>query len=125
MTLLCAIDETSEPAVKLATKMALCMDQELLILAVEFITYSDNEEKLEEMVKQASVLALSLGAKEPKTSIVRSRDVVRAICRFAKLHDVSHIVVGSRRKGPASRYILGSVSRDVVLQAHCSVTVAK
>ncbi len=51
--------------------------------------------------------------------------MVQAILDYAQEHGVDHIVVGTGEKGMATRLVLGSVSHDLVVRAHCSVTVAR
>lgn len=56
----------------------------------------------------------------PTTVDVRHGDAGRALARGAEL---DLLVVGSRRRGPLRRVVLGSVSADVLKQASCPVVV--
>lgn len=47
------------------------------------------------------------------------------ILRQVEELDIDHIIVGSRGKGFFQRILLGSVSKQVVIYAHCSVTVVR
>lgn len=47
------------------------------------------------------------------------------ILRYADGHNIDHIVVGHRGKTQFSRWLLGSVARQVVDHARCPVTVIR
>jgi nucleotide-binding universal stress UspA family protein len=42
-----------------------------------------------------------------------------------KLHNVDHIVIGHTARGTLARWLLGSVSEDVLARAHVPVTVIR
>ncbi|CAN5263286.1 bifunctional serine/threonine-protein kinase/universal stress protein [soil metagenome] len=56
--------------------------------------------------------------------VLEAHDPAAAIIEYANSNDVDHIIVGSRGSSALRRY-LGSVSSQVVAEAHCSVTVVK
>ncbi|EMA36080.1 UspA domain-containing protein [Halobiforma lacisalsi AJ5] len=45
-----------------------------------------------------------------------------AVVDMARAVDADRIVVGGRRRSPAEKAVLGSVSQDIILQAPCPVT---
>lgn len=47
------------------------------------------------------------------------------ILRYADEHQIDHIVVGHRGKSALQRWLVGSVSRQVIDHASCSVTVVR
>jgi len=56
--------------------------------------------------------------------VLEAPDSGAAILEFALSNNVDQIVIGSRGSSTLRRY-LGSVSSQVVAQAHCTVTVVK
>ncbi|EMA40017.1 universal stress protein [Halobiforma nitratireducens] len=49
-------------------------------------------------------------------------DVGDEVVDLARSVDADRIVVGGRRRSPAEKAVLGSVSQDIILQAPCPVT---
>jgi nucleotide-binding universal stress UspA family protein len=47
------------------------------------------------------------------------------IVLYAERHAIDHIVVGHRGHSMFERWLLGSVARQIIVHAHCSVTVAR
>ena len=47
------------------------------------------------------------------------------IVRYAEINGVDHIVVGQRGHTLFDRWLIGSVARQVIAYAHCSVTVVR
>ncbi|MDO8652059.1 MAG: bifunctional serine/threonine-protein kinase/universal stress protein [Undibacterium sp.] len=56
--------------------------------------------------------------------VIEAHDPASAIVDYAYNNDVDHIIIGSRGNAGIRRY-LGSVSRQVVAEAECTVTVVK
>lgn len=56
--------------------------------------------------------------------VLEAPDPAAALVEFAHSNSVDQIVIGSRGSSMLRRY-LGSVSSQVVAQAHCTVTVVK
>jgi len=48
-----------------------------------------------------------------------------SIVLYAEDHDIDHIVVGHRGHSLFERWLLGSVARQVIAYAHCTVTVVR
>jgi nucleotide-binding universal stress UspA family protein len=59
----------------------------------------------------------------PIEHAVELGEVSETICDYAAQHDADLIVVGARGLGSARRILLGSISQQVVLHAHCPVLV--
>jgi nucleotide-binding universal stress UspA family protein len=135
--ILCAIDDTehSLPAIDAAAKLASAFDGELTILIVNQLiggygrggppTLIWTEKEVKSALSKAVDEAKRNGAAKINLVDVESRDLAQAITGYAEQNGVDHIVVGTGGKGAVSRLMLGSVSRDVVARAHCSVTVAR
>jgi nucleotide-binding universal stress UspA family protein len=47
------------------------------------------------------------------------------IVHYAESHDVDHIVLGHRGKSFFARWLIGSVSKQVIHYAHCTTTVVR
>lgn len=135
MTILCAVDGTphSDHAIVEAAELAKALDAKLDILIVDQVTmdgrsapvHKYGEDGAREILASAKTKANEAGYSEPRLVAVASRDVSRAILNYADEHHVDHIVVGTGEKGAATRFVIGSVSHDLVVRAHCSVTVAR
>ena len=135
--ILCAVDDTehSLPAIDTAAKLARAFDTELAILVVNQLvggydrggapTLVWTKAEVESALSKAAAEAEKAGASKIKLLNVESRDLAQAITGYAEQNGFDHIVVGTGGKGAVSRMMLGSVSRDVVSRAHCSVTVAR
>jgi eukaryotic-like serine/threonine-protein kinase len=57
-------------------------------------------------------------------TVLEGPDPAQAIIDYASANHVDHILMGARGHSTARRY-LGSVSAQVVAEAHCSVTVIR
>lgn len=133
--ILCAVDgsEPSNRAVAEAAEMAGAEGAELILLVVDQVMFearmapvhSLGEERVKEILSAAEQLAKLAGAKTIVKASVASRDVGRAILNYAEDHGVDHLVVGTGEKSAGTRLVVGSVSHDLVVRAHCSVTVAR
>jgi nucleotide-binding universal stress UspA family protein len=53
----------------------------------------------------------------------RSRDAAFTVVDYAERQKVEQIVIGASGKNTVKRFLLGSVSNDVVRKAHCPVTI--
>lgn len=135
--ILCAIDDTdhSLPPIGFAAKLAGAFDAELTLIAVNQLIggYSRGgspvllwtKSEAERVLANAAAEAQKAGAVKVKTESVESRDPAQAVIFFAEENGFDHIVVGTGGKNAVTRLVLGSVSRDVVYRAHCSVTVVR
>lgn len=68
--------------------------------------------------------AIELGEERLTCSILENPDPAAAIIDYARHNNVDHILMGARASSSTRRY-LGSVSSQVVAEAHCSVTVIR
>jgi Universal stress protein UspA and related nucleotide-binding proteins len=84
----------------------------------------DLEELLEDYRRHADVAAQRLETIGiPATPVVRSGDAAHEIIETARSGGTDLIVIGSRGLGGLERVVLGSVARNVLLHASCSVLI--
>lgn len=55
---------------------------------------------------------------------VRVGDVARSIVQLAVDLSADMLVIGTRKRNPVARLLLGSVTQDVIAHAHCPVLIA-
>ncbi|WP_151717517.1 bifunctional serine/threonine-protein kinase/universal stress protein [Gemmobacter serpentinus] len=67
---------------------------------------------------------IALGDERLTFSVLENTDPAAAIIDYARHNNVDHILMGARGHSTTRRY-LGSVSAQVVAEAHCSVTVIR
>lgn len=133
--ILCAVDgsEASKHAVVEASEMAKALGAELVLLAVDQVIFEGRSapvhklgaEGTQKVLDAAQATAQTAGVTKVAVASVARRDVGRAILNYAEEHGVDHIVVGTGEKSAGTRLVVGSVSHDLVVRAHCSVTVAR
>jgi len=68
---------------------------------------------------------LKLADAEHEVSLVLDSSPAKALLAIAKQENFALIVVGSRGLGNTMSMLLGSVSRQIVADAHCNVLVVK
>lgn len=134
-TVLCAVDGTdhSNRAIEVAAEFTKAANGELVLLVVDQVmlegrggpAHKLGAEKAKNMLSAAQRTAAGAGCSNTRLVSVASRDVARAILNYAEDEKVDHIVVGTGEKGATTRLVVGSVSHDLVVRAHCSVTVAR
>lgn len=132
---LCAIDGTehSDRAIEVAAELATATNRELILLVVDQIILmgrGGSERRMgsdgaDNVLKAGQKVAERSGCSKSSLVSIASRDVGRAILNYADEVNADHIVVGTGEKGAATRFVLGSVSHDLIVRAHCSVTVAR
>lgn len=133
--ILCAVDGTehANSAIRLAAQMARDSGASLSLLVVDQVTFDGRggtshrlgEDAVRKILADANAVAEAAGFKGAHLDAIASRDVARAILNFAEANHVDHIVVGTGEKSAATRLVIGSVSHDLVVRAHCNVTVAR
>lgn len=133
--ILCAVDgsEHSKRAIIVASEFGQASAAELTLVVVDQVfmdgrssaVHKLGTEAAEKLLTEAKMLASAEGVSACKLAVIAGRDVSRAILNYAEEHHIDHIVVGTGEKSAATRLIIGSVSHDLVLRAHCSVTVAR
>jgi nucleotide-binding universal stress UspA family protein len=130
--LLCATDGSSHSvkAVSYAADIAKRMDASLTYIAVNPVLLSRgttarlwDDAEVQRMLDKAAKMAKDTGIKNVKCVRTPADDVAGAIVEYAQRNDVDQIIVGSGGKGAAARFMIGSVSLDVVTKAACAVTV--
>lgn len=133
--ILCAIDgsDHSHRAIEVAAEIGAAVGAEVTILIVDQVfmdgrsaaVHSLGEETAKKRLGEAKALAAKTSGAPVKLVAVSGRDVARSILNYAEENAVDHIVVGTGEKSAATRLVIGSVSHDLVVRAHCSVTVAR
>jgi nucleotide-binding universal stress UspA family protein len=134
--LLCAVDgsDHATSAIKLAAEMAKAFGATLSLLVIDQVTFDGRgggtshklgSEAVKKIHATSNAVAEAAGFKGARLDAVAGRDVARAILNFAEDNGIDHIVVGTGEKSAATRLVIGSVSHDLVVRAHCSVTVAR
>lgn len=133
--ILCAVDgsEHSTRAITVAAELAKALGGELNLLVVDQVSFDGRSAPVHRLdhpgvkaiLERAKATAVEAGHAEPRLTAIANRDVARGILNYAEDQNVDHIVVGTGEKGTATRLVVGSVSHDLVVRAHCSVTVAR
>lgn len=134
-TVLCAVDGTlhDQAAIRLSVAIATGLDARLNLLAVDHVNFDGRSapvhelghRKVHELLNKSREVATEAGYADPEMTAVAGRDVARAILNYAEEQHVDHIVLGTGEKMFVERMLIGSVSHDVVLGAHCGVSVAR
>ncbi|MTJ05878.1 MAG: universal stress protein [Sediminimonas qiaohouensis] len=134
-TVLCAIDGSlhDQEAIRLSVAIAAGMDAKLNLLAVDHVNFDGRSapvhelghQKVQELLTKSRDIAIEAGCPDPRMTAVAGRDIARAILNYAEEQHVDHIVLGTGEKMFVERLLIGSVSHDVVLGAHCGVSVAR
>jgi len=137
--LVCPVDFSpgSEEALLFAARMARDLDADLLVAHVWYVpplAYAGESiptgalesvrESAERMLADAQRQAISYGAPRVTTSFLTGVPWAQ-IADLPKDQDVDLIVIGTRGRTGASRFLLGSVAEQVVRHAACSVLVAR
>ena len=127
----------SQPADKafaLACELARQMRAKLTVFAVtrppDIGADIETEAMIEAGQKQLKHLLRELSRKPETTDVqvhfeTRIGHPAEQILRYADEHGIDHISVGHRGKGMLQRWLVGSVSRQVIDHAACSVTVVR
>ncbi len=66
-----------------------------------------------------------LAGVDTQTVVITDHAPARAICDYAKDHEVDLIAIGSVGHGRIDRWLIGSVTERVVRHAHCNVFVVR
>jgi nucleotide-binding universal stress UspA family protein len=87
-------------------------------------------ESASEAVRQAEAVATATAERLGKAgfaarSAFREGDAAHEIVEYARVHGVGLVVVGTRGHTGLARLLLGSVARNVLLHAPCSVLVVR
>jgi nucleotide-binding universal stress UspA family protein len=87
-------------------------------------------ESVDEAIRQAEAMASTTAERLGKVgfaarSAFREGDAAHEIVEYAKVHEAGLVVVGTRGHTGIARLLLGSVARNVLLHAPCSVLVVR
>lgn len=133
--ILCATDgsEHARAAIEEAVHLAKCRGAALTFITVNVaqpamrgpVAFSMDDAEADKVPAGGEEAARAAGVKECNGVVVKSRDPAAAVVQYAEEHGVDHIVIGTGDRSLVSRLLIGSVARDVVARAHCTVTVAR
>ncbi len=137
--LLCATDgsHSAEKAVAFAVQLAARLDVPLTFLVVisgdaaaTALVWDEDQVLAGNLPPDKELLAAlktALEAGRRRVRLVRAHgdQAASAIVDYAERNSYHHIVVGSEGRTGAKRMLLGSVAQDIVLRAHCPVTVVR
>lgn len=137
--LLCATDgsPSAEKAVAFAVELAEKLQRPLTFLevvsgdpATRPAIWDDAKIRAGDLPKEKLLLtALNLALQHHISDVKLVRafgaDPAEAIVDYAERNSYHHIIVGSEGRTGAKRMLLGSVAADVVVRAHCPVTVVR
>ena len=122
--------EPSYRALEHAAKLAEGLGIKLTVLAVrqyiigrKVVVSVWTEEEVDNILKKARELAVSLYRKDVAIVEVKSRDVARAIMEYAEQNEIDLIVMGASGMGNVKAFLIGSVSEEVLRKSICPVTV--
>jgi nucleotide-binding universal stress UspA family protein len=126
--------QPAEHAFEFGLAMAAKFDAALHVLAVarppdlseDVETEAIIESARDEYQRQFGPLqarAAKLGVKA--SFVVAVGHPAEQIVHYAESHDVDHIVLGHRGKSFFARWLIGSVSKQVIHYAHCTTTVVR
>ena len=92
---------------------------------LESYTQSVDEARREVRDEASGEAARLTGAGYEATPVALEGDPAAEIVRYAADHDVGTVVMGTRGRTGLARLILGSVARNVLLHASCSVLIVR
>lgn len=125
---------SAEHAMRFAIDLAQRYGAELHALAVARLPEFGDEVETEAAIESAKrqndrVLARARTHLGHTSLTTRFHSVVghpaEQIVRYAEAHAIDHIVVGHRGRTLFERWLVGSVARQVIAYANCSVTVVR
>ena len=94
----------------------------------KYLEEKNEAEKLMNRIKEEFKLKVKDNTKfkELRTEVVEGvKSVAATIIEYAESEDVNLIIIGSRGKTKFKRLLLGSVSSNVLKNAHCAVLVIR
>ncbi len=83
------------------------------------------EEEAQKLMADAEAIAKAEGATDVGSVELVSREAAPAICAYAEQHGYTHVVMGTGDKKGLKRLVLGPVATEVMIHAHCTVTIAR
>lgn len=130
--ILCSTDgsDASTRAVEFASALASKLAAKLTIVAVIPFTVGRGvmmpmweDGRANKILDEAKAVAEKAGAKSVDLKVAEAHEVASAILNTAERVGADQIVVGSGGKSAAKRFLIGSVSAEVVGRSHIPVTV--
>ncbi|HSF50795.1 MAG TPA: universal stress protein [Nitrososphaeraceae archaeon] len=94
----------------------------------KYLEEKNEAEKLMNKIKEKFRLKVkdNIKFKEPKTEIVEGvKSVATTIMEYAKSENIDLIIIGSRGRTSFKKLLLGSISSNVMKNAHCAVLVIR
>lgn len=83
------------------------------------------DEQIFRELHTARTLALQAGLDNVSCAKASGRNIAAAIIQYAEDERFDHVIVGSTGRTGVARVLLGSVASEVVVKAHCPVTVVR
>lgn len=139
--LLCAIDgsHSSDKAVDYAIDLARKTGAHLTFIAVNHVTDEDlshsyfwdstmldaADAQMQGELQSAFARAKAAGLQDVACAVEGGHNIAAAIIGFAEKNGYDHIITGSVGRTGVSRMLLGSIAQDVIVKAHCPVTVVR
>jgi nucleotide-binding universal stress UspA family protein len=125
-----AADRASDFAVDLAARYGAELHSLAVARPPEFGTEVESEAMIEQGRRHCSKLLKPLKTKLAGTRLKSTFEIAighpsEQLLLYAERHGVDHIVVGHRGHTVLSRWLLGSVARQVIAHAACAVTVVR
>jgi nucleotide-binding universal stress UspA family protein len=126
--------ESSQHALEFALELAGRFGSQLRVLAVSRPPDFGTEVETEAIIEQSrrhftdmleSVKRRLAGGPVSVTFDVAVGHPAEQIIRYAEHHGIDHIVVGHRGHTLFDRWLIGSVARQVIAYARCTVTVIR
>jgi len=139
MKILAAIDQSEYATLVLTKAMKLANQEgaELTALTISNAPYTNlylgeisgefiekMREGVQKTVSRAQEQAKAAGAKV-NVAVEESPSAADAIVKYAEKNAIDLIVIGNKGAGAVERFLIGSVSSQVVTHAPCSVLVVK
>lgn len=130
--IMCPFDgsDPASRALQLAIVLAKSLEARLTVLIVsEYIVGRHDvmevwsEPELKVIQDHANGIIAKTGYANVAIMEERSRDAAFTIVDYAERNKIELIVIGASGKNTVKRFLLGSVSNDVVRKAHCPVTI--
>jgi nucleotide-binding universal stress UspA family protein len=94
----------------------------------KYLEEKNEAEKLMNKIKERFRLKVkdNTKLKEPKTEIVEGvKSIATTIMKYAESENIDLIIVGSRGRTSFKKLLLGSISSNVMKNAHCAVLVIR
>lgn len=139
--LLCATDgsHSADKAVDYAIALAAQTGAHLTFLTVNHVTSADlsrsafwdssvlsvAEAQLQGELQDAAAKAQAAGLKDADCATADGHNIAAAIISFAEKNGYDHVITGSVGRTGVARMLLGSIAQDVIVKAHCPVTVVR